>query len=77
MIGFVTWPPFFIPKCYKGGQVTNTCEQWWRKVMIFWGAYEHLLLITLVKKATSRFHKLLKQMKKVSYWWSFRKHTTA
>ena len=21
MIGFVTWPPFFVPKCYKGGQV--------------------------------------------------------
>ena len=24
MIGFVTWPPFFVPKCYKGGQVI--CE---------------------------------------------------
>ena len=24
MIGFVTWPPFFVPKCYKGGQVTKT-----------------------------------------------------
>ena len=23
MIGFVTWPPFFVPKCYKGGQVTK------------------------------------------------------
>ena len=23
MIGFVTWPPFFIPKCYKDGQVTK------------------------------------------------------
>ena len=23
MIGFVTWPPFFIPKCYKGGQETK------------------------------------------------------
>ena len=27
MIGFVTWPPFFTPNCYKGGQVTNqSCE---------------------------------------------------
>ena len=23
MIGFVTWPPFFVPTCYKGGQVTK------------------------------------------------------
>ena len=23
MIGFVTWPPFFVPKYYKGGQVTK------------------------------------------------------
>ena len=23
MIGFVTWPPFFVPKCYNGGQVTK------------------------------------------------------
>ena len=23
MIGFVTWPPFFIPNCYKSGQVTK------------------------------------------------------
>ncbi len=23
MIGFVTWLPFFVPKCYKGGQMTK------------------------------------------------------
>ena len=27
MIGFVTWPPFFVPKCYKGGQVTYAHEK--------------------------------------------------
>ena len=24
MIVVVTWPPFIVPKCYKGGQVTKS-----------------------------------------------------
>ena len=47
MIGFVTWPPFFIPKCYKGDQVTKTI------ILVKYYASYKLFQVVEIGKVTS------------------------